>query len=597
MHELYIQPAGDTGLLVGFGQHIDPAVNDRVLALRAALLETEAMKTGLIVDLVPGYSSLLVLYNPITIAYADVKALLLETVASLVHERFAEGRHISLSVDYDPAHGLDQERLMQHTGLTREELIARHSQVPYKVYMLGFLAGFPYLGGLDPSLHTPRLESPRLRLEEGSVGIAGGQTGVYTVASPGGWNIIGKTQHKLFDPSQPDPFLLEAGDTLTFIASKEPFLKIEGQKKRPIKRGQSLTKDITRPLFRVIQPGLQASIQDYGRFGYLSYGISNAGVMDRDCYRALLALLDDYTSSKEPSLAVLEWVLSGPELESLDRGWIALGGSVNDATLNQQPLVPWRIYAIKAGDRIRLGTTHQSLRAYLAVKGGFATAVDLGSRSFDKQNGLGTGPIEAGSILEVLSNEGATSPLGHRRLSQLPEHLHRVMEVQRLNKALEVRVILGPQEAAFTTKGLETFIGTEWQVSQQLNRMGIRLEGSAIELKGSADIISDGINLGAIQVSGNQQPMIMLNDRQTIGGYAKIANVIEADMSLLAQVSPGMKLKFKSVSISEAHEALRAVYEKPEVYEHEGNLSLESHQYHIRVNGKCYDVLVEPRED
>lgn len=599
MMDVKIQDAGDTALLVCFGQQIDPALNEQVLALNNALLALNAMKNGEIVDLVPSYCSLLVVYNPLQTTYGAVKTLILKALSGLTSKAQVKGRQVTLSVDYDPEYGLDQERLKAHTGLSLEEMIRRHSQVPYKVYMLGFLAGFPYLGGLDPSLHTPRLESPRLKIEEGSVGIASGQTGIYTVSSPGGWNIIGRTQHKLFDPSQEDPFLLEAGDTLTFIASKEPILHIEGQKQRPLAQVPRQTTRAGIPFLKVIQPGIQTSVQDYGRFGYLSYGISNAGVMDRSCYLALMTVLDEKVSFNqlEPSSAMLEWVLKGPVLEAVSSGLIAIGGNVKEARINEVPIEPWRVYGIQAGDVLHLGMTDHSLRGYLAVKGGFATADVLGSRSFDKQNALGEKPLEVGQQLLRGRIDEEVFGLQGRCLKEMPEHLSKVAMAHQKQTALEIRVILGPQHDSFTEEGLATFTHTEWEVSQQLNRMGIRLDGEPIEFKTSADIISDGINLGAIQVSGNQQPMIMLHDRQTIGGYAKIANVIEADMSLLAQVSPGMKLKFRPVSVYEAHQMLEKTYAKPVVHIPQDIIPTEVRRYCIKVNGRTFDVLVEPRSD
>lgn len=202
---------GDGALLVEFAPRIAPEVNARVRALLAAF---DADPPPGLRDLVPAYRTLLIVYDPTVLRHAA----LLERLRALaaVPSSAAPPRLVTLSAAYGGAFGPDLAAVAAHTGLTQEEVIARHAAGRYPVYFLGFSPGFPYLGGLDPALHTPRLPEPRLRVPAGAVGIGGAQTGIYPAVTPGGWRIIGQTPVRLYDPAAPDPFLLRAGDELRF---------------------------------------------------------------------------------------------------------------------------------------------------------------------------------------------------------------------------------------------------------------------------------------------------------------------------------------------------------------------------------------------
>lgn len=206
-----ILPHGDRAVSIIFPPEISPQVNHQVLSLCAAL--DKSTLPG-IVTCVPAYHTLLVEYNPLLLTYDELSA----HIRFLSSVRLTEntGRTVSIPVCYGGELGPDLERVAAHNHLTAEEVISRHSQKDYRVYMLGFRPGFPYLGGLDPQISTPRLATPRSRIEAGSVGIAGQQTGIYPEASPGGWNIIGRTPLILFNEKSATT-LLHPGDTLRFV--------------------------------------------------------------------------------------------------------------------------------------------------------------------------------------------------------------------------------------------------------------------------------------------------------------------------------------------------------------------------------------------
>ena len=210
-----ILPVGEAAVTVELGDRLDPALNARVHALDAHL--TRLAPPGL-QETVPTYRSLLVRYDPARLPPDALKALLAAALDTLETAPLPEGRLIEIPVHYGDSAGPDLVSVARHCGLPPAEVIRRHTAPTYQVAMLGFAPGFAYLLGLDPALATPRLATPRTRIPPGSVGIAGAQTGVYALPTPGGWQLIGRTTHRLFDPAADDPFTLHAGDRVRFVA-------------------------------------------------------------------------------------------------------------------------------------------------------------------------------------------------------------------------------------------------------------------------------------------------------------------------------------------------------------------------------------------
>ncbi len=207
-------PSGDAALLVTLGDRINLDANRRTHALAAALVNKPLPGLG---EAVPGYTTLLVHYDPLALDYEQVlewvQARLGESSAALL----PEPRRIEVPVIYGGEHGPDLEFVAQHNSLSPEEVVRRHTARDYPVYLVGFTPGFPYLGGLDETIAAPRLPSPRPQVPAGSVGIAGQQTGIYSVDSPGGWRLIGWTPVKLFDPGREIPSMFAPGDVVRFV--------------------------------------------------------------------------------------------------------------------------------------------------------------------------------------------------------------------------------------------------------------------------------------------------------------------------------------------------------------------------------------------
>ena len=210
-HAARLLPHGESGLVVVLGEDIDPEVNGQVHRLARA-----AAAVGGVREVVPGYCSLLVVFDPLRLPRARLARRLRALLRGIGPGAGPPGRTVAIPVCYGGAHGPDLTFVAERAGLSPEEAAALHASARYRVHLLGFTPGFPYLGGLPARLATPRLESPRLSVPPGSVAIGGAQTGIYPLPSPGGWRIVGRTPLRLFDPASARPFLLAAGDGVRF---------------------------------------------------------------------------------------------------------------------------------------------------------------------------------------------------------------------------------------------------------------------------------------------------------------------------------------------------------------------------------------------
>ncbi len=208
-----IKVVGDAALTVELGEGVDPAVNRRVQALARQL--SREMLAG-VVGLTPTYRSVLVRYDPLGLDYGAVVAWIHETATRVDWEQMVAARLVRVPVQYGGAVGFDLEAVAERCGLSPDEVIARHSAVDYSVYMMGFTPGYPYMGVVAEALRLPRLASPRPKVPAGSVAIAGLQTGIYSIESPGGWHVLGRTPLVLFDPQRDEPFLFAPGDRVRF---------------------------------------------------------------------------------------------------------------------------------------------------------------------------------------------------------------------------------------------------------------------------------------------------------------------------------------------------------------------------------------------
>jgi KipI family sensor histidine kinase inhibitor len=218
MQNVKILTAGDSSILIQFGNSIDPQINGKIAA--TVQLMREQHIEG-VVDIIPAFCSLLINYDPRVISYDRMKTRMEQILSMEIAAGTRKKKVYQIPVCYGGSFGPDLDNIAEHAGLTPQEVIDIHTSTDYLIYMLGFLPGFTYLGGLDERIHTPRLANPRIRIPAGSVGIGGSQTGIYPMDSPGGWQLMGMTPVKTYDPNREVPILVEAGDYIRFVPVDE----------------------------------------------------------------------------------------------------------------------------------------------------------------------------------------------------------------------------------------------------------------------------------------------------------------------------------------------------------------------------------------
>lgn len=293
----------------------------------------------------------------------------------------------------------------------------------------------------------------------------------------------------------------------------------------------------------VLNPGLLTTVQDMGRVGYQQFGVSVSGVMDPRAAATANILVGNPEDE-----AVLECTMLGPQLRFDAANTIAITGGDLTASLDGQPLPTYRAVAVQAGQTLRFQAPKTGCRAYIAFTGGLDIPEVMGSRSTYLKAKIGGFQGRKLQKDDVISFRAPGTPKNLSERYIYPEFVPRPVYT--------VRVVMGPQDDAFTPQGIATFLGEIYSVTNEFDRMGCRLDGPVIEHVTDGNIISDGIAFGAIQVPTEGKPIIMMADRQTTGGYTKIAAVISADFRLLGQLKAGDKIRFEKVSIQEAQEAL-----------------------------------------
>ncbi len=291
---------------------------------------------------------------------------------------------------------------------------------------------------------------------------------------------------------------------------------------------------------KINSAGLLSSIQDCGRFGYQRYGVSTSGAMDSYSLKMANLLVGN-----DPNSAVIEATLTGPEINFLSDCLIAICGADMTPQINGNLVPNNETIEVKNGDTLSFLGLKNGCRSYIAFAGGIAVPTVMGSKSTyfrAKIGGLDGRPLKQGDIIHLEESSGK------KIIKKIPINL-----ITEFKNNISLRVIPGPEIKKFDSSAIHTFLTSEYTVTVQSDRMGLRLSGQPVLSRlFSHDIISSGISQGTIQLPGNGQPIILMADRQTTGGYARIANVIGSDLHLVAQLKPGDKIHFEEISIEKA---------------------------------------------
>lgn len=321
---------------------------------------------------------------------------------------------------------------------------------------------------------------------------------------------------------------------------------------------------------RVIRPGLLTTIQDLGRWGWQRFGVPTAGPMDHRSHRLSNALAGNGVDA-----AALEVTLVGPEMEFEDDRRLAVAGAVFELTVDGQRVPDHAPFEVQRGTRLRFGRRIRGSRAYVAIAGGIAVPPVLGSRSthlVSKMGGLNGRALVAGDLLPL----GPYDPHAKRPREASGAQVPALMLSD--SPPVRVRVLAGPQQDLFANEALDVLQSEPYVVRKDSDRMGFRLEGAFLRHRAGADIISDATPLGVIQVPASGQPMLLMADRQTLGGYPKIATVITADLAAAGQLAPGDTVAFEVCTRREALAALIAEERALMAVEFGGRTRLDRHQ-------------------
>jgi KipI family sensor histidine kinase inhibitor len=541
--------AGDSALIARLDETIDPQVNARAVAIARAI---EASAIGGVRDVVPTFRSVAVHLDPLRTGIEDVERHLHRAAESpSVTE---SGKRVEIPVTYGGEAGPDLDAVAAFAGTSRDIALARHANQPYRVYMLGFLPGFAYLGAVDASIAAPRHATPRVRVPAGSVGIAGRQTGVYPFESPGGWQIIGRTATRMFDPDGTPAALLAPGDIVTFVPAASVMndrgASLSGSPDKPegfappstppaTDAHASLTHARTITVFR---PGLLTTVQDSGRWGHQASGVPVSGAMDRVSHRLANAIVGNAADA-----ATLEATLVGPELRIDRHATVAVCGADLDASLDGSAVPLETAVRCRAGSVLRFGRRRAGARAYIAFDGGVAVPPVLGSRAthaLTRMGGLDGRALRAGDVLPL--GEPVEPPAPRRRpLAPQP------------SGGARLRFIAGPDDDFFPPRALDALEQTRFIIGPQSDRVGYRLQSETVVPRiAGREMISDATFTGAIQVPPSGAPLLLMSDRQTTGGYPQIGIVIAADLPKAAQLAPGDWIELERCSRADAMAAL-----------------------------------------
>lgn len=447
------------------------------------------------------------------------------------------GRDITVDVVYD---GDDLAEVARLTGLGADGVITAHTSQVWTAAFGGFAPGFAYLHGEHASLQVPRRQSPRTAVPAGSVALAGRFSAIYPTRSPGGWQLIGRTEAVMWDLDREHPALVRPGDRVRYHAVRE-LVDIQPAAENATPGGEGTSSDdASDTALLVLAPGLQSLIQDLGRPGLGDLGVPAAGAADTPSARQANRLVGNPEGD-----AVIETLLGGLTLRACGELTLTLAGAAEGAEVSgphgRRPVAARAPFALHDGETLTVQAPGSGLRSYLAVRGGLLVAQVLGSRSADTLSGIGPAPLVSGTSLPV-----GTVARGHIVGHPEPAVLPRIQE-----GAVNLRITSGPRADWFNDDAIDALCREPWSVGSQSNRVGLRLEAgdrqTPVERTRTGELSSEGTTTGSLQVPPSGLPVLFLTDHPVTGGYPVIAVVVPEDLPAAAQIPPGGRVRFTLV--------------------------------------------------
>ena len=438
--------------------------------------------------------------------------------------RTAEARTVEIDVLYN---GEDIDEVAELLGISREAVIDWHTSTEWTAAFGGFAPGFSYCAPASPqdAQTIPRRSSPRTAVPAGAVAVAGEFSAVYPRQSPGGWQLLGTTNASLWDSQATPPALVQPGDRVRYRAvSSLP----AADDARSIARNFPAHL----PRMEVLDAGLMTVYQDLGRPGYGDLGVTASGAADR----ASAATANTAVGNPRQS-TVLENI-GGMELRALSDTVICVTGATTRVWVGDMPVQLARPALVTAGQTVLIDAAHYGMHNYIALRGGLIADAELGSSATDVLSGLGPSPISAGDVLAVPPNSPGTTD------SQLTNPL-RVTQSEDGRTVATLRCVLGPRDDWFGAN-VQRFLETQWTVSSQSNRVGLRLDSdTTVERVVDGELPSEGMVAGSVQIPPNGKPVLFLRDHAVTGGYPVIATVLEEDIDIAAQLPPEALVSFE----------------------------------------------------
>ena len=508
---------------------------DEVLGSLTAL--TASRPPG-VVDLVPAARTILVVCDTRTFTLAAARSW----IGAALDEASGRPDHggdrlVELPTVYD---GDDLLALADSLGMSPAALAEAHTTAQWSVAFTGFAPGFGYLVSPDWTWTVPRLSRPRTRVPAGAVGVAGQFSGAYPRDTPGGWQLIGTTSAPLFDPASASPALLAPGTRVRFVPvaatiaaagtrSLSPAVPV------PAVPAPSAAVPVDSPrgggrALRISDPGLRATIQDLGRPGHAAEGIAVSGAADRSALRTANRLVGN-----DEGAAGIEVTMGGWRATAETDLWFVVAGGWGPIRLDGRTVDPYEAHAWPAGSELHLDRFEHGAHAYLAVRGGIDAPLTAGSRATDTLAGLGPRPLRSGDVVPVGDVTAGAVPVAPVHPWGPPN-----------DELIEVGLLPGARADWFDRDALDTVYDAVWTVSNDIDRVGMRLDGPVLgRAVSGSELASEGMVPGALQVPPSGRPVVLGPDGPVTGGYPVIAVVADASRDRLAQARPGTRVRFR----------------------------------------------------